>query len=156
MYKDKKIIVPRFEESEGFYTTSRLSKHMSKIKALNTKPEVKVAKTIWHHGYRYRKNVKNLPGKPDFVFRKYNLIIFIDGDFWHGYNWTEKKRKIKSNRDYWIPKIERNIQRDKEINLLLESKGFRVLRFWEHEVNKNFDNCIQKIISELEATKKSS
>lgn len=149
MYRNEEIKVPRFEESAGFYTTQELSQHMSKIKSLNSKPEVKIAKTLWSLGLRYRKNVKAFPGKPDIVFRKFMLIIFIDGDFWHGYNWNIKKNKLKSNRAYWIPKIERNIQRDMEQVIKLENMGFKVLRFWEHDVNKNFEICIRKIIEEL-------
>ena len=147
MYKREKIKVPRFEESAGFYTSEKLSKLMSKIKSLNTEPEIKLRKTLWGIGLRYHKNVKSLPGKPDLVINKFRLIIFIDGDFWHGYNWNLKKLKIKSNRAYWIPKIERNIQRDKEQTKQLEMMGFKVLRFWEHEISKDFGNCINRILT---------
>ncbi len=150
MYKRKIIKVPRFQESEGFYTTKKLSEHMSKIRSTNTKPEKILGKKLWGLGLRYRKHVKKLPGKPDFVFNKYNVVIFIDGDFWHGYNWKKKKDIIKKNRDYWIPKIEKNIQRDKEQTELLIKMGYKVLRFWEHDVKMDFDACIQKILKELE------
>lgn len=149
MYKNKTILVPRFKENNGFYTTKAHSRLMSKIKSENTKPEIKFRKFLWNLGLRYRVNVKNIIGKPDIVFKKYKLIIFIDGDFWHGFNWKEKKKRIKSNRDYWIPKIERNIQRDKEQMRELESQGYKVLRFWEHEINKNFEECISKVLEEL-------
>ncbi len=145
-YPEHKIKVPRFKEEHGFYTTKERSKLMSKIRGKDTKPEVILRKTLWNIGVRYRKNVKKLPGKPDIVISKYRLIIFVDGEFWHGFNWEEKKTKIKSNREFWIPKIERNMQRDKEINEQLKSAGWTVLRFWEQEVKKEFGKCIYEIL----------
>ena len=144
-YPEQNIVVPRFNEESGFYTTKARSKLMAKIKGINTKPEIKLRKAIWGLGYRYRKNVKKLPGAPDLVLSKYKLIIFIDGEFWHGYNWEEKKKKIKSNRDFWIPKIERNMQRDRHNNHLLKNAGWVVLRFWDHEINKELDKCLNTI-----------
>jgi DNA mismatch endonuclease (patch repair protein) len=88
-----------------------------------------------------------LPGKPDIVLRKYRLVIFVDGAFWHGYNWDGKKDKIKSNRDFWIPKIERNIQRDQEVNQELLKLGYNVIRFWDHQINKDFNWCLQIIFN---------
>lgn len=123
---------------------------MGKIKSQNTKPELKLKKALWHLGYRYRKNLKKLPGSPDIVYSKNKLAIFVDGEFWHGYNWSEKKTKIKTNREFWIPKIERNIQRDKQNNQLLIDSGWHVIRFWENELNKDFDECVNKVISYLQ------
>lgn len=145
-YSENKIKVPRFKEANGFYTTKQRSKHMSKIKSKDTKPEKKLRKFLWGLGIRYRKNVKKLPGTPDIVISKYNLVIFVDGEFWHGYNWKIKKQKIKSNRDFWIPKIERNIQRDNENNLKLTNDGWKVMRFWEHQIKKEFNVCVNKIL----------
>jgi DNA mismatch endonuclease, patch repair protein len=136
-YQFKKIKVPRFEEAAGFYTTLDRSTLMSKIKGKNTKPEVLLRKELWKRGYRYRTNVKELPGKPDIVISKFKLVIFVDGEFWHGHQWDEKKEKIKSNRGFWIPKIERNIQRDDEVNEQLDELGWTVLRFWEHKIIKD-------------------
>ena len=104
VYKEEKIKVPRFNEASGFYTTKKRSKIMSKIRGKNTKPEMLFRKALWHKGVRYRVNSKKLPGKPDVSIQKYKLAIFIDGEFWHGYNWDEKKVCIKSNRDFWIQK----------------------------------------------------
>lgn len=84
---------------------------------------------------------KQIPGKPDLIFLKKKIAVFIDGDFWHGYNWQNRKATLRTNLEYWIPKIERNIQRDGEVNKILEDKGWKVIRFWEHEVNKELDNC---------------
>ena len=126
---------------------------MGKIKSRNTKPELKLKKALWKLGFRYRKNVTKLPGSPDIVFFKKKLAIFVDGEFWHGYNWNEKKARIKTNRDFWIPKIERNMQRDNHNNQLLNDSGWCVMRFWEHEIKKNFEECLCRIISHLKDSK---
>lgn len=153
MYKYKEIKVPKFCESEGFYTTKAQSDLMSKIRSQNTECEILLRKTLWNLGYRYRKNVKSLPGKPDIVFRKFKLVIFIDGDFWHGFRWENRKPKLISNLGYWIPKIERNIQRDNEQKILLQKQGFKVLRFWEHEIKKQFDLCLKTIVDKIDQAK---
>lgn len=145
-YLSKKIIVPRFEESKGFYTNPERSRLMSRIKSKNTTPEIKLCKFLWSMGIRYRKNVRKLPGSPDIVVSKYKLVIFIDGEFWHGYEWDEKKDKIKSNREFWIPKIERNIQRDQINNKLLEEQGWKVFRFWANQIKNEFDVCVDNIL----------
>lgn len=145
-YPENEIIVPRFNESNGFYTTKQRSDLMSKIKAQDTKPEIKLRKALWNLGYRYRKNVKKLSGCPDIVYSRYKLAIFTDGEFWHGYKWNIKKSKIKTNRDFWIPKIERNMQRDRINNQLLADSGWFVLHFWEHELKKDFDGCVNRVI----------
>ncbi len=150
-YKEQRIKVPRFEESAGFYTTTQRSKHMSKIRSRDTKPELIFRKALFARKMRYRVDFKKLPGKPDIVNMTKRFVIFIDGEFWHGYNWEEKKVRIKSNREFWIPKIERNMQRDKEINKKLKHMGFRVFRFWEHEIRKDLDSCLQKVISHVES-----
>jgi len=152
-HKTEPIIVPRFKESNGFYTTPQRSFIMSKIKSKNTKPEVYLRKELWKLGFRYRLHSKDLPGNPDIVLKKFKLIIFVDGEFWHGYNWSIKKDKIKTNRDFWIPKIERNMQRDIENNLNIEALGYNVLRFWEHEIIKDFDTCISRILNYIDTTK---
>ncbi|MFT7066913.1 MAG: DNA mismatch endonuclease (patch repair protein), partial [Sediminicola sp.] len=92
-----------------------------------------------------------LIGKPDIVLNKYKTVVFIDGEFWHGYNWEERKHKIKTNREFWIPKIERNLQRDREVNAALETLGFRVFRFWEQEIKKELDSCLKLVITHLRA-----
>lgn len=149
-YTENQIVVPRFNETNGFYTTKQRSELMAKIKSQNTKPELKLKKALWNLGFRYRKNLKKLPGSPDIVYTKHKLAIFVDGEFWHGYNWAEKKTKIKTNRDFWIPKIERNIQRDTQNNQLLTEAGWYVIRFWEHELKKDFEDCLNRVISYLQ------
>lgn len=148
-YNPNKIEVPKFCEAEGFYTTKPRSKNMGKIKSKNTQPELKLRKVLWSLGYRYRINVKQLPGSPDIVFNRQKLALFIDGEFWHGYQWLEKKEQLKTNRGFWIPKIERNMQRDWENNKTLIETGYTVMRFWQHEIQNEFSNCLTQIIKYL-------
>lgn len=129
----------------NFNTTAERSKNMSKIPSKNTQPEILLRKALWSEGIRYRLNVAKLPGKPDIVINKVKLAIFVDGSFWHGYNWDEKKLKIKSNSEYWLKKIERNIERDNENNIALQKMGYFVLRFWDHQVKKEIESCILQI-----------
>ncbi|NHF60293.1 very short patch repair endonuclease [Flavobacteriaceae bacterium TP-CH-4] len=148
-YSEKRIKVPRFNEESGFYTTPERSKIMSKIRGKDTKPELAFRKALYAAGYRYRIDYKKLIGKPDIALKKYKTVIFIDGEYWHGHNWEERKPKIKTNRDFWIAKIERNIQRDLEVNAELNRLGYTVFRFWEREIKKELDRCIQEVISHL-------
>lgn len=146
VYEEEKIKVPRFNEESGFYTTKKRSKMMGKIRGKNTKPELFFRKALWKKGIRYRVDNKKLSGKPDVSIQKYKLAIFIDGEFWHGYNWPERKEALKSNRGFWIPKIERNMQRDREVNAKLEEMGYTVFRFWTNEIKTNLDRCIKDIM----------
>ena len=122
---------------------------MQAIKGKDTKEEILLAKTLWHRGHRYRKNNKSVFGTPDLTFKKHKIAIFVDGEFFHGYNWEERKDKIHSNREYWIPKIERNIKRDAEVNQYLLAHGWRVIRFWSTFIKKNLQECIQIIEQEI-------
>lgn len=144
------IKVPKFSKSNGFSTTEVRSKLMSKVKSKNTKPELLMRKALWNLGIRYRKHYNKLPGTPDIVLTKYKLVIFIDGEFWHGYDWGVRKNQIKSNREFWIPKIERNIQKDFADNKLLESMGYKVLRFGDRQIKKNIDECLGTVIKYAE------
>ena len=119
---------------------------MSKIHSKNTKPELIFRKALWKKGIRYRVNNKQLPGKPDVSIKKYKLAIFIDGEYWHGYNWDERKPKLKTNKRFWIPKIERNMQRDNEVNLELNDMGYTIFRFWAHELKDNLNTCINDVM----------
>lgn len=143
---DHIIKVPRFTEANGFYTTPVRSRTMSRIRGKNTKPEVTLRKALYTRGFRFRINAKNLPGRPDISNKSRKIAIFVDGDFWHGKDWKIRKDKLKSNREFWITKIERNIQRDKEVNDKLAQMGFKVFRFWESEIKKDLDGCVEKIM----------
>lgn len=143
--------VPKFEEAQTHYTSPQRSRTMQRIRSADTKAEVKLRHALWHRGYRYRKNVKSLPGTPDIAIKKYKVAVFIDGEFWHGYNWAEKRKAIKRNRDYWIPKIERNMERDRQHTQALHEAGWIVLRFWEQRIKKEFRLCLNLIIEAIES-----
>lgn len=127
-------------------TTSQISERMAKIHVKGSKAETLLAKALWKQGFRYLKNYKKLPGSPDIAITKYQIAVFVDGEFWHGKDWVRRKEKIKSNQAYWIEKIEENILRDKRIDMKLKEMGWTSLRFWEKEVNKNLVSCVNKIV----------
>lgn len=124
-------------------------KNMQHIHANNTTIEIILRKALWEKGYRYRKNYKLLPGKPDIVITKYKIAIFCDGEFFHGKDWETLKCRLEKgkNSEYWINKISRNRKRDEEINKKLLFMGWTVIRFWENDIKKNTDECI-KVIQE--------
>lgn len=130
-------------------TPEQRRKNMQAIKSKDTSIEIALRKALWNRGIRYRKNYKLLPGKPDIAITKYKIAVFCDSDFWHGYNWENRSHRIKSNREYWIPKIERNMQRDCEVNELLIKEGWTVLRFWEYQIKKELPVCVEKIVSTI-------
>ena len=137
-------------------TKEQRRKNMQAVKNKNSQIELALGKALWVKGYRYRKNDKTVFGKPDFTFKKMKLAVFVDGEFWHGKDWEMKKHEHKSNKDFWLNKIERNIERDKEVNLTLEQSGWKVLRFWGGQIKKKLDVCIleiEKAINELKINK---
>jgi DNA mismatch endonuclease (patch repair protein) len=124
------------------------SKTAKKIKSKNTKIELLLGKAMWAKGLRYRKNCKDVFGKPDFCFRSKKIAIFCDSEFWHGRNFLEGQ-EFKINKEFWETKIKRNIQRDKEVNKKLKDDGWIVLRFWGNEIKENLDGCISIIDIQL-------
>lgn len=120
-------------------------KNMKAIKSKDTKIEVMLRKELWARGLRYQKNSKKVFGKPDIVFIGKKVAVFCDSEFWHGYDWDNKKKEFKSHQDFWIPKIERNIARDKEVNDQLKRTGWTVLRFWGNDIKKNLQVCADEI-----------
>lgn len=128
------------------FTPEQRSKVMSMIRGTNTKDEVRLAKALWHIGLRYRKNNKKVFGTPDLTFTPLKIAIFVDGEFFHGKDW-ETKKKPKTNSEFWIKKIERNMQRDIEVNAYLESQNWKVLRFWSNDIKKNLGSCITEILN---------
>ena len=117
---------------------------MQAIKSVGTKTEVLLAKALWKKGYRYRKNDKRVAGKPDITFNKLKIAVFCDGEFWHGKDWEIKKANITTNEAYWIKKIERNMERDSQVNESLRNNGWIVLRFWHKEIKKNLKVCLNE------------
>lgn len=128
-----------------YNTTPQRSKLMKKIKSKDSKIEIMLRKELWRKGYRYRKNYRELPGKPDIVLLSLKIAIFCDSEFWHGYDWNNQKQKFDTNKDFWINKIETNIKRDRKVNEKLKNNGWTVLRFWGREIKKDLDKCIQRI-----------
>jgi DNA mismatch endonuclease (patch repair protein) len=122
----------------------------SSLKA-DTRCEVKVRSLLWRAGARFRKNVGSLPGKPDIVFAGPRLAVFCDGDFWHGKDWDERRRRLAegTNAPYWLAKIERNRQRDLQNQRKLESEGWTVLRFWEAEIHGDPRGVAERILAAL-------
>lgn len=120
-------------------TPAERSENMSRIRSTNTKPEEIVRKYLFSEGFRYRKNDKRYPGKPDIVLPKYRTVIFVNGCFWHMHG-CSRSRLPKSNQEYWKPKIERNIERDADAKKKLEAEGWRVIIIWECELKKKIAN----------------
>lgn len=128
-------------------TPEQRKKNMQNIRSKDTAIEIRLRKALWHRGYRYRKNFKNLPGKPDIVLTKYKIAIFCDSEFFHGKDWEILKPQLKKSKNgmFWIEKISRNIERDEEINKKLLFMGWTVIRFWGKEILQNTDECIRVI-----------
>jgi DNA mismatch endonuclease (patch repair protein) len=132
-----------------FVTQQQRSKNMRAIKSSGTKDEVRLAKALWHLGYRYRKNNRTVFGTPDLTFKKYKIAIFVDSEFFHGKEWDTQRDRAKTNTEFWQKKIERNIQRDIEVNNYLTAQGWKIFRFWSKEVKKDLDSCINVIQNEI-------
>ncbi len=134
-------------------------KIMSVIHSKDTRPELALRHALWQRGMRYRITMKNLPGKPDIVFTKAKIAVFCDGDYWHGHNWALRgipslEDELAGYSEYWQKKIRRNMERDKENTAKLENDGWLVLRFWESEIKKNLDMCVEKRSSAINSEDK--
>lgn len=118
----------------------------------DSKCEVALRKLLWQHGCRFRKNVAELPGRPDVVFTKARVAIFCDGDFWHGKDWENRRAKLKrgANPAYWVAKIERNMARDHRDTRLLVDQGWTVLRLWESDIHGNPQRIVRLILEVLD------
>lgn len=126
---------------------------MSSIKSKDTKPELLLRKSLWSKGFRYRVNMKGLPGTPDIVFTRVKIAVFCDGDFWHGHNWALRgfsnlEEELNTYTNFWKEKIMNNVARDKQCDILLEEAGWCVLRFWESEIKNDTEVCVERIISQ--------
>jgi len=134
-------------------TKEQRTKNMKAVKSKGSKIENLLMKSLWHKGYRYRKNDKTVFGKPDLVIKSLKIAVFCDSEFWHGKNWESKKYEHKSNQYFWYKKIERNIERDKEVNFELEKSGWKVIRFWGKEIEKNLELCTETIVYQINEKK---
>lgn len=135
---------------KSYDSTPEIRKRMSNVRLKNGKAETILAKRLWHEGYRYRRNYKKLPGSPDIALTTYRVAVFVDGEFWHGENWEERKSKLKHNHEYWIEKIEENMARDKRVDGRLQDMGWTTVHFWEKQVLKHTDECLQVVLELLE------
>ena len=135
---------------KSYDSTPETRKRMSKVKLKGGKAESILAKALWQKGYRYRRNDKRLPGSPDIAVLKYQVAIFVDGEFWHGYDWENRKQKLKSNREYWIEKIEENIARDIRNDGLLKEQGWIPIHFWEKQITHDLQKCVDKVVDKIQ------
>ena len=128
-------------------TKEQRHRNMSNIKSKDTSIEVKLRKALWNKGYHYRKNYKQLPGKPDIVLTKHKLVIFCDSEFFHGKDWEQLKIQLEKgkNSEFWINKISKNRERDEKIDKQLSFMGWKVIRFWGKDIQKNVDECVRVI-----------
>lgn len=127
------------------HTPEQRHRNMSAVKNKDSEIEKMLRKELWSRGIRYRKNSNKVFGHPDIVFIGKKIAVFCDSEFWHGYDWEKRKNDIKSRREFWIPKIERNIQRDEEVNTQLRESGWVVLRFWGKDIKKNVTACADDV-----------
>lgn len=134
------------------HTPEQRRKNMQAVKSKDSQIELLLRKELWARGLRYRKNVNRIYGKPDIVFIGKKVAVFCDSEFWHGYNWEERKKDFKSHQEFWIPKIERNMERDAEVTAKLESEGWTVIRFWGNEIKKNTAQCADIIEKAVHST----
>lgn len=135
-------------------TAAQISYNMRRVRNKDSSIELALRQELWRRGIRYRKNVTKLFGKPDIAFIGKRVAVFCDSEFWHGFDWSHKQFEIKSRRDFWIPKIERNIARDREVTERLQEDGWIVLRFWGKEIKQDVSACADKIEATLEGRKK--
>jgi DNA mismatch endonuclease (patch repair protein) len=133
-------------------TPEQRSRAMAKVKTKDGPLEVAVRSALHRKGYRFRKHVKGIPGSPDVVFTKKKVAIFIDGDFWHGYNFEATKDKLKP---FWRDKIETNMARDQKNFALLREMGWGVVRLWGHEVKKDLEGCLLRVEDALQLSERS-
>ncbi len=128
-------------------TKEQRHKNMKNIKGKDTKIEILLRKALWNKGYRYRKNYKQLVGKPDIVLTKYKIAIFCDSEFFHGKDWEKLRKRLEksNNSEFWINKITHNMERDNEVNKKLEFEGWTVLRFWGDDIKRNMEDCIKTV-----------
>ena len=122
---------------------------MSRIRGKDTKPEVCVRKFLFSKGFRFRKNDRRYPGKPDIVLPKYRTVIFVHGCFWHRHEGCSNATMPKTRTEFWSEKFRKNVENDRRHQSELESLGFRVITLWECEIEKNFESTMEKLLEML-------
>ena len=127
------------------HTPEQRRRNMQAVRNKDSQIEVMLRLTLHHRGYRYRKNCSKVYGHPDIVFTKERIAVFCDSEFWHGFDWENRKRDFKSRQDFWIPKIERNMERDVEVTAHLEAHGYLVMRFWGRRIKSDLYAVVDEI-----------
>ena len=127
------------------------SEVMKRVKSKDTTIEILLRKELYKRGLRYQKNVQTIYGKPDIVFKGKKLVVFADSEFWHGKKLREGKSIPKTRTEYWVTKITRNMERDKEVDLQLKSEGWTILRFWETDIRKDVSACADVVEKTLKS-----
>ncbi len=129
------------------FSKEKRSEIMSLIRSTNTKPEIALRKIVsakfYPQGFRYKINYRKVKGTPDIAFVSKKIAVFVDGEFWHGYKFAKRKHKLP--KKYWLPKIEANMKRDRKVNRHLKKEGWKVVRFWEHQVKKTPELIVEKL-----------
>lgn len=138
------------------FDKEKRSKITSNIKSKDTTIELVVRKHLFANGFRYRKNDKRLPGKPDIVLPKYKTVIFIHGCFWHGHGMCIFSHKPKSRITFWEDKINKNIERDLKHQQQLKIMGWKVIVLWECQIKKNTEKCLSQLILKINSLDTSS
>lgn len=134
-------------------TPEQRKKNMKAVKSTGSKIEQMLSKALWNKGIRFRKNDRTIIGKPDISIKKYRIAIFCDSEFWHGKDWAQRKYDHKSNQEFWIKKIERNIERDLQVNGELLKNNWKVLRFWGKDIEKDLLTCVNIIENAINESK---
>jgi len=129
----------------GKFSQEQRSKVMKSVKSKDTDIELTLRLALWAKGLRYRKNYRDVRGTPDIAFPSLKIAVFCDSEFWHGYDWENQKNDFKSNQAFWYRKIERNIERDKEITAQLQEEGWTVMRFWGKNIRCNLESCVAAV-----------
>ena len=130
-------------------TKEEIYRNMSAVRSKDSKIEKKLGSALWAAGVRYRKHYP-ITGKPDFALPSHKIAIFCDSNFWHGKNWGEaRKTEFRKNREFWISKIERNMERDREVNQALKEEGWIVIRFWEDEIKNKTEWCVNQVLKKI-------
>lgn len=134
------------------HTPEQRSRNMQAVRSKNSKIEMRLRQALWGAGIRYRLHVRKLPGNPDIVIAKHRIVIFVDSEFWHGHDWDKRRHDFKSNQEFWLKKIERNMHRDEEVNQQLATEGWTVLRFWGNEITTSLERIVSEVQRRIEST----
>jgi len=133
-----------------------VSEVMRRVHSRDTSPEKALRKALWTRGLRYRLHSKRLPGNPDIVLPSKRIVVFVDGDFWHGNQWKlrgfpslEAQFEGSAHAGYWVPKIRRNMERDAATDECLAEMGWRVIRCWESDIRRDLNSCVQRVVEAI-------